>query len=161
MKMIEVLKNPKHRFAMFPILITTAIVLSLWLWQSPEYDVSPLVSPPVAEAGSAVPQTIVTVAQGQVVGDEAYWKGFRLNRGWHLAETGDYGRYTLVADVTNTMDTPDTARAIVQVRVADRDVDMLMCRVSLDPGETKAMICADTAHASYTSRWTRITISAV
>lgn len=161
MKMIEVLKNPKHRFALFPILITAAIVLSLWLWPSTEYDVTPLVRPPVAEAGAAVPTTIVSVAQGQPVGDEAYFKGFRLNSGWHLAETGDYGRYTLLADVTNIEDSPDTARVIVTIRVGERDVDLLMCRVSLEGGQTKPLICADTAHASYTSRWARITISAV
>lgn len=148
-------------FVLFPILTTIAVLLAAWLWQPSAVDVSPLVKPPMIEVGVAVPETIVSVGQGQVVGDEAFWHGFRLDRGWHLAETGDYGRYTLVATVSNIQGEPATARVLVQVRVAERDIEMLLCRVTLEAGDSKPLICSDTSHASYTSRWSRITLSAV
>jgi len=150
----------RHGMALFPALLVLGVGLAVYLWPSQQYDVTPLVKPPVAEAGSAVPQMIVTVKQGEAVGAEAYWKGFRLNTGWHLEEN-DHGRYDLVGNVTNIEDAPDTARVLVQIRVGERDADMLMCRVSLEGGETKPLICADTNHAAYTSRWARITISAL
>lgn len=146
------------------VLVTAIVALACLLWPPQRRDSSELASavrPPVAEAGSPVPQTIVSVAQGQVVGDEAYFKGFRLNSGWHLAPSGDYGRYTLVASVTNIMDTPDIAHVIVNIRVGERDVEMLLCRKTLQGGETGALICADMGHAQYSSRWSRITLSTV
>lgn len=158
---VETDRRQHHWFALFPLIIMTVIGLAVFLWPPQEYDITPLVRPPVAEPGAAVPTTITSVKQGEAVGAEAYWKGFRLNGGWHLAETATYGRYDLVANVTNIEDAPDTARVLVQIRVADRDVDMLLCRVSLQGGETKPLICADTNHADYTSRWSRITISAL
>lgn len=152
------LLNP---FVLFPVLITAVVLLAAWLWQPSLVDVNPAIVPSAIEPGPSVPETIVSVGQGQVVGDEAFWHGFRLDRGWHLAETGDYGRYTLVATVSNIQGEPATARVLVQIRVADRDIEMLMCRVTLEAGDSKPLICADTGHASYTSRWSRITLSAV
>lgn len=161
MKMISKLANI-NPFVLFPSLVTGVVLLAVAIWQPLAYDVSPaVVRPPVVLPGPAIPSTIVSVAQGQVVGDEAFWDGFRLDQGWHLAETGDYGRYTLVANVSNIQGEPATARVLVQVRVADRDFEMLMCRVTLEAGDSKPLICADTSHASYTSRWSRITLSAV
>lgn len=154
----------KHHFALFPLLIMTVLGLAVYLWPPYTADVSPLVKPPVAEAGAPVPQTIVTVAQGQAVGDEAYWEGFRLNRGWYLAENhiGDQPlEYGLSADVTNTMDVPDVARIMVQVRVGERNAETLYCQATLGAGETKPFSCQPSAHAQYTSRWGRITISAL
>ena len=156
-------KKPKH-MVLFPLLLMAAVAVACFIWPPQEWDHSKLadaVRPPVAEAGSAVPQTIVSLAQGQPVGDEEFFKGFRLNTGWHLAPTGDYGRYTLVGEVTNIMDSPDTARVMVNIRVGDRDVEMLLCSVSLPGGETGALACADMGHAQYTSRWARITLSTV
>lgn len=151
----------RHGMVLLPILVTGLVALACWLWPPQTYDVAPLVRPPVAEAGSPVPQTIVSLAQGQPVGGEEYFKGFRLNTGWHLAPAGDYGRYNLVADVTNVGGTPDTAHVLVTIRVAERDVEMLLCRKTLMAGETGALVCADMGHAQYTSRWSRITLSAV
>jgi hypothetical protein len=151
----------RHVMAVLPLLVMITVGLAVYLWPPQKFDVAPLVRPPVTEAGSAVPQTITSVAQGQVVGDEAYWMGFRLNQGWHLAPAGDYGHYGLVASVTNQTDTPDVARVLVTIRVGERDSDLLMCMSELGPGETKPLSCAKTSHAAYTSRWSRITLSAV
>lgn len=155
--MIERLK--RHGLALFPLILLTALGLAVWLWPPYTADVTPLVKPPVAGPGVAAPTTIVSVAQGEPVGSEAYFKGFRLNPGWSLAPTGDYGRYTLLADVTNETDSPDVASVLVRIRVADRYTELLMCNVTVNPGETKALVCADTAQAQFTSRWSRITIS--
>lgn len=146
---------------LFPLLLCTGIGLALLLWPAQNGNSSPMVIPPSVAAGPPVPQNITSLAQGQFVGDEARFKGFRLNFGWSLAETADYGRFTLLADVTNEMDVADVARVLVKIRVANQDVEVLMCRVTLNPGETKPLICADTGHASYTSRWSRLTLSTV
>ena len=150
-----------HAFALFPLMVMIGVGLGVWFWPPQTYDVTPLIRPPVAEAAPAVPTTVLSVAQGQVVGDEAYFKSFRLEKGWHLLQNADYGRYDLDASITNVSDIPDTARFLVTIRVADRNVEMLMCRISVDAGETGKALCADTHHADYTSRWSRITISAM
>jgi len=160
MKMIEVKRKRHHHLALFPLMIMLGVGLAIWLAPPQEYDVTPAIRPPVAEAGAAVPTTIVSVAQGQPVGDEAYFEGFRLNTGWHLAQTATYGRYDLDATVTNVSDSPDIARVLVTIRVGERNVEMLMCRVSLSAGETGILMCADTHHADYSPRWSRVTLSA-
>jgi hypothetical protein len=146
-------------FVLFPVIITAVVLLAAWLWQ-PTVDVSPLVRPPMIEAGAPVPEVVTSVAQGQVVGAEAFWDGYRLDSGWHLAQAGDYGRYTFIGSVSNIQGEAGTARLLVQVRVAERNIETMMCRVTLEAGDSKPLICADTHHASYTSRWSRITISA-
>ena len=137
------------------------IALIAFLWPPVTPDVSPLIRPEAVEPGPAVPVVVVSVAQGQVVGAEAYFKGFRLESGWSLVQAGDYGRYTLDAKVTNISDLTATARLQVSIRVGERNVETLMCRVEVEPGKTLPIICADTHHAAYTSRWGRITITAV
>jgi hypothetical protein len=144
-----------HHMALLPLILMVALGIAIYTWPSEKYDV-PLVRPPVAEAGSPVPETIVTLAQGQPVGDEEYFKGFLLNRGWHLAPVGDYGRFTLVGNVTNVDSSPDVANVLVRVRIANQYKELVMCHVSLAAAETKPLICSDLAHAQYTSRWSQI-----
>jgi hypothetical protein len=162
MKMIEYMK--RHSFAAFPLLLMAALVLAVWLWPTgtwPSAGVASSIRPPVAGPGPAVPQTILSVAQGQAVGAEAVWDGFRLNSGWYLAENATSGRYDMVANVTNETDVPDVAGILVQIRVGERNADLLMCTAKLQAHETKEFSCAPTGHAQYTSRWSRITISSL
>lgn len=157
--MQEMTRRKHWHMVVLPIVAGIAIAL-LALWPQQSVNLAPLVRPPVAEAG--VPgQDIVSVARGQAVGAEAYWKGFRLNSGWSLVETANYSRYKMVADVTNESDTPDVAQVLVTIRIADRTTDVLYCKADLKPGETKPLVCAETGQLSYNSHWNRITLSAM
>lgn len=142
--------------AVLPIIVAVVSGLLLWLWPAQQYDVSPLYRGTLTPV---VPTVIASVVQGQPVGGESYWESFQLQPGWHLAQNGN--RYMLVATVTNGADTPDIALILVTIRVAERSADVLLCKALLDPGETKAVSCIDTNHAPFTSRWARITLSAV
>jgi hypothetical protein len=149
------------KLELLPLLLIAIAGFTIFFWPTPTVDVSPLYKPPVSGPGAAAPETIVSVAQGQPVGNEAYWDGFRLNSGWHMAPDGKSGRYMLVADVTNTSDVPDVASVLVTIRVGERDLDLLACNASIGPAQTRPLLCADTGHSQFTSRWGRITISAV
>lgn len=145
----------------FAGIVFGVVALAAFLWSPQTADLHPLDRPEASEPGPAVPTVVLSVAQGQVVGSEAYFKGFRLEQGWSLVQAGDYGRYTLDAEVTNISDIASTAQLLVAIRVGERNIETLMCRREVDPGNTLPLVCADTHHATYTSRWGRITITAV
>jgi hypothetical protein len=127
------------------VIIGVVVALAVWIWPSQK------VAMPIRE-------TILSVAQGQPVGDEAYFRGFLLNTGWHMAEAPPYGRYTLVAEVTNEQMVRDVAHVMLTIHVGERLYTQL-CEATLNPNETKALECRDTGLASFTSRWARITLS--
>jgi hypothetical protein len=153
----------RHHFLLFPVIVTAGILLAVLLWPPQKYDVpgSALVRPPVAEAGAAVPEIILSVVQGQPVGDEAFWKGFRLTTGWYITSDAN-GRYDLEASITNLEDAPAVAQLIVVIRVGNRN-QTLLCKAALEGMATRPVECGNTNMSGppFTSRWTRITISAL
>jgi hypothetical protein len=159
--MNRVTSTRRHQLALLPLILMAVVGLAVLLFPptGPDQDrFASVVRPPVADAG--MPQTIADVAQGQPVGEEAYWKGFRLNAGWHLAPTANSGRYTLAGNVTNFEDSPASAQVLVRIRVADRYAELLLCEALLKGKETKTLSCVDVAHAQYSSRWSRIILQA-
>lgn len=134
------------------------VTLSVWLWPRETVDLAPFVSPVTAQPGPPVPQQFLSVGPGQALGREAIFDTYRLEPGWQLARTADYGRFDLVARVTNFGDDTGIARVQAQIYNGEKMWEYLTCRVTLDPGETKLLICADTADRDYTTHWNRLTL---
>lgn len=154
----EISTRPKpYYMLLFPLLVLAVVVLALFTWSPQPWDFK---EPAGVVRSPATPQqTIISVERGQAVGAEAYWDGFRLDAGWHLAETATNGRYELVANVTNILPPRETriARVLVTVRVADRTMAVMRCSAMVRGTDSKPLVCSEFG-AQYSSRWNRITL---
>ena len=150
--------RPKYYQAVvFGLLVLAVVALALFAWSPQPWDSKELAG--VVRPSATPQQTIISVEQGQAVGAEAYWDTFRLDAGWHLAETPTDGRYELVANVTNLQAPRETSvvRVLVVVRVGERTMAAMRCGATIKGTESKPLVCAEFG-AQYSSRWSRITL---
>jgi hypothetical protein len=129
-----------------------------YLFGTETVDVSPLVAPPASEPLPAVPQTLVDLKPGEKVGEEAYWGDFHLNLGWTVERWMDSTMFNFNAKVTNESGQLKVARVQAKFYAGHQIVGYALCRITLNPGETKTLICADSI-ARYTPHWNRMTVT--